>query len=71
MSSKISRKIKQRLVEATQRLAVAEGELVLAMAELTVSDRADKQIVGERLRRAMSELVLARSSLAELVEPSI
>jgi hypothetical protein len=70
MSSKISRKIKQRLAEATERLAVAESELGAALAELTVSDRADKQIVGERLRKAMAELVTARSSLAELVESS-
>lgn len=63
-------KFKQRLLEATARMTVAEGELSAAMAELTVSDRADKQIVGERLRKAMAELVAARQGLAELVESS-
>jgi hypothetical protein len=61
---------KQRLIEATQRLSVAETELSAAMAELTVSDRADKQFVGDRLRAAMSELVAARRALAELAEAS-
>jgi uncharacterized protein (DUF3084 family) len=61
---------KQRLVEATQRMSVAETELSAAMAELTVSDRADKQLVGDRLRNAMAELVAARQALADLDEPA-
>ena len=70
MFGKIARKLKLRLNEAAKRIAVAETELSAAMAELTVADRADKQIVGERLRRAMAELVAARVGLAELVESS-
>lgn len=66
---KIDRKIKLLITEATSRLEVAEHELEGAMAELTVSDRADKQIVSERLRKAMAELVLARSGLAQLLTP--
>ena len=61
---------KQRLVEATQRKSVAETELSAAMAELTVSDRADKQFVGDRLRKAMAELVAARRALADLDDPA-
>lgn len=63
-----ARKLKQQLREATTRLDSAEAELSFAMAELTVEDRADKQIVGERLRKAMAELVAARRGLAELAE---
>lgn len=68
MFGKIARKLKLRLDEAAERLAVAESELSAAMADLTVAERADKQIVGERLRRAMAELVAARLGLTELVE---
>jgi guanylate kinase len=70
MFGKIARKLKLRLQEATKRIALAETELSTAMAELTVTDRADKQIVGERLRKAMAELVSARVGLAEIVETS-
>lgn len=70
MFGRTARQLRQRVTEATQRMSVAEGELSAAMAELTVTDRADKQIVGERLRRAMDELVAARHGLAALVEPS-
>lgn len=68
MFGQTARKLKMRLKEATERIAVAETELSAAMAELTVIDRADKQIVGERLRTAMRELVAARVGLAELLE---
>lgn len=70
MFGKSAHRLKLRLSEAAQRIEVAETELSAAMAELTVAERADKQIVGERLRRAMVELVAARVGLAELVESS-
>ncbi len=70
MFGKTARELQVRITAATERLALAEGELSAAMAELTVSDRADKQIVGERLRKAMFELVAARTLLGELVESS-
>lgn len=70
MFGKTARELQVRITAATERLALAEGELSAAMAELTVSDRADKQIVGERLRKAMFELVEARTLLGELVESS-
>lgn len=68
MFGKTARELQVRITASTERLALAEGELSAAMAELTVSDRADKQIVGERLRNAMAELVAARAMLADLVE---
>lgn len=70
MFGRTARKFRVRLRVATQRISVAEAELTAAMAELTVTDRADKQIVGERLRKAMVELVAARVGLADLVESS-
>lgn len=68
MFGKTARELQVRITASTERLALAEGELSAAMAELSVSDRADKKIVGERLRNAMAELVAARAMLAELVE---
>lgn len=62
----ILEKFKQQLTEAATRISDAETELSSAMAELTVSDRADKQIIGERLSKALAELVVARHALAEL-----
>lgn len=70
MSSNLDRKLKQALLEATERLELAERELSAALAELTVSDRADKRIASERLRKGMAEVLAARSGLAELAEPS-
>lgn len=70
MFGSTARRLKIRIREATERLAVAETELSAAMAELAVIDRADKQIVGERIRSAMLELVTARGGLADLLEPS-
>jgi hypothetical protein len=70
MFSWTARKFKQQLAEATTRISAAQDELSSAMSELTVSDRADKQIIGERLRKALTELVAARHWLAELEEPS-
>ena len=66
MFGKFQRKYRRRVAAAVERMAVAQGELTAAMAELIVTDRADKQIVGERLRNAISELVAARSGLFEL-----
>ncbi|MFY0534084.1 hypothetical protein [Nannocystis pusilla] len=57
---------RHRLAAAVERMTVAQGELTAAMAELVVTQRAEKQIVGERLRKAMAELVAARSGLSEL-----
>ena len=54
----------KQFIRASLRLAVAETELTAAMAELIRSDRADKKIVGERLRAALAELVTARGGLA-------
>jgi hypothetical protein len=51
------------LSEATRALGIAERELEASLAELTVADRADKVIVGERLRVAVAELTAARSKL--------
>lgn len=70
MFNRTARKFKQQIAEATTRISAAETELSSAMADLTLSDRADKQIVGERLRKALTELVAARHGLAELAEPS-
>ncbi|MFZ6184279.1 hypothetical protein [Nannocystis pusilla] len=56
-----------RLAAAVARMTVAEGELTVAMAELVVTERAEKQIVGERLRKAMAELVAARNGLSQLM----
>lgn len=56
-----------RLAAAVERMTVAEGELTVAMAELVVTERAEKQIVGERLRKAMAELIVARNGLSRLM----
>lgn len=70
MFGKTARELQVRITASAERLALAEGELSTAMAELTVGDRADKPIVGERLRNPRAELVAARALLAELVESS-
>jgi hypothetical protein len=66
-----SSKRRHRLAQATRRLTVAETELTAALAELTRSDRADKQIVGERLRAALAELVAARGRLVAFAAPAL
>ncbi|MCY0986522.1 hypothetical protein OV203_18795 [Nannocystis sp. ILAH1] len=65
MFGKIRRRY--RLAAAEERMTVAEGELTVAMAELVVTERAEKQIVGERLRNAMAELMAARDGLSRLM----
>lgn len=65
MFGKIRRRY--RLAAAVERMTVAESELTVAMAELVVTERAEKQIVGERLRKAMAELIAARNGLSRLM----
>lgn len=60
--------IKARVADAMARLENAQRELDLAMADLTVSIRADKRMVTERLKNAMAALVAARRALAAILE---
>ena len=69
-SFQLDPEVKQCIIRVIERLALAEQELGAAIAELTVADRGDKRMVSERLRKAMVELVSARTSLAALVEPA-
>lgn len=61
----IDEELKKRIREASDRLAVAERELTLAMEAITapILD-ADNEMVGERLRSALQELSAARRALA-------
>jgi hypothetical protein len=57
--------IKERIDEATERLASAERELTLAMEAISLPELgADNEMVGERLGVALQELGAARQALA-------
>ncbi len=61
--------IKQKVSEATKRLAAAERELTLAMETITVPEHgADNEMIGERLRSALTELGAARQALEVVLE---
>ena len=68
MSDRDELDLRTPIQDAEARLTLAHGELEIAMAELTITTRSDKRMVTERLRRAMAELVAARSSLAAALE---
>lgn len=52
---------------ATERLDRAQTELSAAIADLPTVDRADKQIITQRLKLAFEEIVAAKDALAELL----
>jgi hypothetical protein len=56
--------IKPKLAEATGRLAAAEHEVSLAMEAISLPEHgADNEMIGERLRSALTELRAARLAL--------
>ena len=61
----IDPELERRILEATERLAAAEGELTLAMEAIVMPELgADNEMIGERLRKALQELRAARLALA-------
>jgi Lon protease-like protein len=64
--SKIS--AEELIVVAANRLSVAERELATALAELPKLERADKAMVTERLRMALTEIVAAKQALSTLLD---
>lgn len=61
----IDPELERRILEATARLAAAEGELTLAMEAIVMPELgADNEMIGERLRKALQELRAARLALA-------
>ena len=63
----LAEELERRIIEATSRLAKAEGELTLAMETITLPEKgvdADNEMIGERLRSALQELGAARQALA-------
>lgn len=62
---RLDTEVERRITEATERLAVAERELTLAMEAITLPDvDADNEMIGARLRTALQELSAARLALA-------
>ncbi len=61
------RQLAPRILDASNRLLVAQRELTAAMAELIVPDAADATMVSERLRLAFKEVTAAKAALAALI----
>jgi hypothetical protein len=64
---RLAEELERRILEATQRLDKAEGELTRAMEAITLPEKgvdADNEMIGERLRSALQELGAARQALA-------
>lgn len=61
------RSLAPKILEASNRLLVAQRELTAAMAELVVPDSADATMVTDRLRHAFAEVAAAKNALAALV----
>lgn len=57
----------ERIVEAANRLAVAQTELTGALGEMPTTTSPDKRIVTDRLRSALSEIITARRMLSTLL----
>lgn len=68
MLPKISPELQQRITEAKDLLAVAERELELALSELGTAERADKQMISQRLESAFSKLSAGRSNLEAVLK---
>lgn len=63
--------IKEKITEATERLASAEHELTRAMEAISVPELgADNEMIGERVRSALKELAAARHALEAVLEAS-
>lgn len=58
-----STELETRIKEATELLSVAEREVAEALNGLAVFERADKKMIGDVLRAALSKLATARSNL--------
>lgn len=56
--------------EAKEQLALAMSELETVMKELTVSERADKQMVSARVDAALRRLKAAKEKLEALLVPA-
>lgn len=57
--------IEEKISAATALLAIAEQELQLALNQLQVIDRADKQMVSLVVQAAFDKMVAARRSLED------
>lgn len=68
MSTALEPDLAQRIIAATEKLAVAQTELEAAMAELTVAAHADTTFVTERLRNAFREVAAAKVALKAIVD---
>ena len=60
--------LQSKILDARNKLVVAEQELDTAMRALPGGARADKIAVSEALRRAFEDLRAAREDLAELLK---
>ena len=54
------------IATATERLERAQVELAAALADLPNIERADKQMVTARMRRALDEITAAKAGLSAL-----
>lgn len=63
------RKKRDPIGAAAKRLGRAELELAAALADLPNIERADKKIVTARMRRALDEIVAAKTELSTLAAP--
>jgi hypothetical protein len=63
-----STELEKRIQEATELLSVAEREVDQALSGLTVFERADKKMIGDVLRAALSKLTAARSNLEAVLD---
>jgi hypothetical protein len=60
----------QRILDARQRLLDAERELTSLLGQLEVTRRADKKMIGDTLRTALSKVADAQVALVEVLKPT-
>lgn len=65
---KISRELQRRITEAKEHLADAERELEMALSDLKVSERADKQMISHRLENAFVKVAAGRRNLESILQ---
>jgi hypothetical protein len=65
---KFSPELQRRITEAREHLAVAERELEAALAELKVSERADKKMISQRLETAFAKLAAGKNNLDAILQ---
>jgi hypothetical protein len=61
----------QRILDARQRLLDAERDLSVLLGQLDVAKRADKKMIGDTLKAALSKVADAQLALVEVLKPDL